>query len=134
MSRKAVVILIVVLAVAGAALVALVALAVVPGPSLTGIETYAVGDWREAGSPKIYPLYIRQRDKDRYGADFAVACSRLFRGRLPADREGDELHIWGENTQDVLWIVTYNKARDTITLTRPRTGRSHTFVRWGFPL
>lgn len=130
MSRRAVVILIVVLAVAG---VALVALAVVPGPSRTGIETYAVGDWREAGSPKIYPLYIRKRDKDRYGADFAVACPRLFRGRLPADREGEELHIWGENTRDVLWIVTYDKAKDTITLTRPQTGRSHTFLRWGFP-
>jgi hypothetical protein len=130
-SRRAVVILIVVLAVAGAALVAL---AVVPGPSLTAIETKAVGDWSETGSPKAYRLYIGQRDRDRYGAEYAVACSRLFRGWLPADREGDELHIWGENTKDVMWIVTYEEARDTITLTRPQTGQSHTFRRSGFPM
>jgi hypothetical protein len=90
-----------------------------------GIETRAVGVWQETGSAPRYRLTILRTPAGAYGHDYSVSYPRSFKVPFPAALVGDEIHIWGENTKDVVWVVNYNERTDTLILTRPGGGGLH---------
>ena len=110
---------------------AFVAVIVVPLHPTRGsvIATEAVGVWQETDSPEAYKLVIRPNP----GAASDVACTvtypRSFKVPFPASLSGNEILIWGENKKDVVWTVAYDEQTDTLTLTRPHGGESHTLKR-----
>jgi hypothetical protein len=111
--------------------IAIVAAIVLP-PRLTrasAIETKAIGLWQETDSRQAYRLEIRRGLGDQYGNDYTVTYPRSFKVPFPAALDGDEIHIWGENTKDVVWVVTYDEQNDTLTLTRPHRSDTHALKR-----
>jgi hypothetical protein len=105
----------------------LIAVVVVP-PLLnhsTTIETRAVGMWQETGPAPDYTLTIRRTADAPYGAEYSVTYPRSFKVPFPAALAGDEIHIWGEDDQDVVWVVNYKARTDTLLVTRPGGGELH---------
>jgi len=94
-----------------------------------GIEKKAIGSWRETDSDEAYQLTIApdifENDKGRY----TVSYPRSFLQPHPAGLSGDEIHIWGENGDDVVWVVKYKAANDTLIVTRKVTGERHALRR-----
>jgi hypothetical protein len=90
-----------------------------------GIETRAVGVWQETGPSPRYRLTILRTPGAPNGAEFSVTYPRSFKVPFPAALVDDEIHIWGENTQNVVWVVNYNERTDTLLLTRPGGGDLH---------
>ena len=107
-------------------IVALLA-AVIIVPSLlrrsVAIETRAVGVWQEKGaSPASSPAYRLTIDRapgGASGAGYSVTYTRTSKAAFPAVLAGDEIHVWGENTKDVVWVIDYNERTDTLLVTRP---------------
>ena len=103
-------------------IVALLA-AVIIVPSLlsqhVAIETRAVGVWQETGSPPAYRLTIERAPGGASGAGYSVTYTRASKAAFPAVLAGDEIHVWGENTKDVVWVIDYNARTDTLLVTRP---------------
>ena len=50
---------------------------------------------------------------------------RSFKGAFPAMLDGDRIIVWGENTKDVVWVITYDEGADTLLATRPTSGERH---------
>ena len=111
-------------------IVAVLAAVVIVPPLLThsvAIETRAVGVWQETGgspdasptSPPAYRLTISRTPGDAYGHDYSVTYTRTSKAPFPAVLAGDEIHVWGENTKDVVWVIDYNARTDTLLVTRP---------------
>ena len=90
-----------------------------------GIETRAVGVWQETGPAPRYRLTILRTPNGEYGHDFSVSYPRSFKVPFPAALVGDEIHVWGENTKDIVWVINYNERTDTLILTRPGGGDLH---------
>src|SRR5664280_1932704 len=122
-----------VLLIAVPVLIVLAAAVVVP-PLLNhtvAIETRAVGVWQETGpsptssptsSPASSPAYrltIERALGGANGAGYSVTYTRTSKLAFPAVLAGDEIHVWGENTQDVVWVIDYNARTDTLLVTRP---------------
>ncbi len=111
-------------------IVALLAAVVIVPPLLNRtvtIETRALGVWQETGasaapSPSPSPAYrltIIRTPGGAYGHDYSVTYTRSFKGAFPAVLAGDEIHVWGENTKDIVWVINYNARTDTLLVTRP---------------
>jgi hypothetical protein len=107
-------------------IVALMATVVVVPPLFkhsATIETRAVGVWQEKGaSPASSPAYrltIERAAGGANGAGFSVTYTRTSKAAFPAVLAGDELHVWGENSTDVVWVIDYNARTDTLLVTRP---------------
>jgi hypothetical protein len=112
------------------AALAIVAAIVVPRllhDSLIG--TKAVGVWQETDSSQAYKLAIRTNPGAASIYAYTVTYPRSLKVRFPASLSGDEIHIWGEGEGNVLWIVTYDEKTDTLTLTEPHGGETHTLKR-----
>jgi hypothetical protein len=111
---------------------ALVAAIVLP-PRLahgSAIETKVVGVWRETDSPEAHELSIALNPNPASGVWYTITYPRSFKVPFPASLEGDTITIWGENTMsDPVWRVTYDEAADTLTVTRPIGGETHTLKR-----
>jgi hypothetical protein len=99
-----------------------IVVAIVVPPRLahaSAIETKAIGVWQETDSPQAYKLVIRPDSGAASGVAYTVTYPRSFKVPFYAGLDGDEIHIWGENTGDVVWVVTYDEKNDTLTLARP---------------
>jgi hypothetical protein len=103
-------------------IVAVLAAVVIVPPLLkhsVAIETRAVGVWQETGSPPAYRLTIEQAPGGASGVGYSVTYTRTSKVAFPAVLAGDEIHVWGENNQDVVWAIDYNARTDTLLVTRP---------------
>ena len=115
-------------------IVAVLAAVVVVPPLLkhsVAIETRAVGVWQETGSSPSaspaasptssppYRLTIERAPSGTNGAVYSVTYTRTSKVPFPAVLAGDEIHVWGENTKDVVWVIDYNARTDTLLVTRP---------------
>src|SRR5664280_207729 len=111
-------------------IVLVLAAAVVVPPLLNhtvAIETKAVGVWQETGpsptsspaSARAYRLTMERAPGGANGAGYSVTYTRTSKVAFPAVLAGDEIHVWGENTQDVVWVIDYNARTDTLLVTRP---------------
>ncbi len=74
------------------------------------IAKKAVGWWQEIGTAKAFTMHVASTGPYRY----AVAYPRSFKGGIPAGRNGDKIVIWGEDTNDILWTLTYDPASDQL--------------------
>lgn len=92
------------------------------------IGTKAVGVWQETDSRQAHKLEIRRSPGSQDGADYTVTYPRSFKGPFPASLSGDEILIWGDGA-NVVWAASYDEKRDTLTLTRPNGGETHTLKR-----
>jgi hypothetical protein len=63
------------------------------------------------------------------GADYTVMCQRSFKVPYPADRDSDEIHIWGEGRGNAVWTVTCDERTDALTLARPHSSETQTLKR-----
>jgi hypothetical protein len=110
-----------------------IVLAIVVSPRLahaSAIETKAIGVWQETDSPQAYRLEICRDPGNPKGVTYAVTYPRSFKVPFSAYLSGSEIHIWGENTGDVVWVVTYDEKSDTLTLARPgEWSEQHTLKR-----
>ncbi len=61
----------------------------------------------------------RPGPRRRNGAGYSVTYTRTSKVAFPAGLAGDEIHVWGENTRDVVWVIDYNARTDTLLVTRP---------------
>jgi len=103
-------------------IVAVLAAVVIVPPLLThgvAIETRAVGVWQESGSPPAYRLTIERVPGGAGGVGYSVTYTRTSKVPFPAVLAGDEIHVWGENNRDVVWVIDYNARTDTLLVTRP---------------
>ena len=121
----------IIIAVAAAVAAALVATVLVP--RLSGpppIATKAVGVWQEIDSQQAYRLEIR-RDTRMEGTVYDIVYPRSFLPQAPfyAYLADDTIAIWGENTQDIRWVVSYDESTDTLTVTRPGGNETHRLKR-----
>ncbi|MCX6363180.1 MAG: hypothetical protein NTW58_03225 [Actinobacteria bacterium] len=110
---------------------ALVAAIVVP-PRLmhsSAIEARAVGVWQETDSSQAFKLAIHTNPGAAEGVAYTVTYPRSFKVPFPASLSGDQILIWGENTDDIMWTVAYNEKTDTLTVTRPNGSETHTLKR-----
>jgi hypothetical protein len=74
------------------------------------------GSWREIGTPEHYVLQITPGGTyDTAAEDYAIEYPRSFLVPFSAFVKDGKLLIWGENTQDVVWTVTYDRAADKLT-------------------
>jgi hypothetical protein len=109
---------------------AIVAANVVPRlPHDSPIGTKAVGLWQEIDSPQAYKLAIRTNPGAASGVAYTVTYPRSFKVPFPASLSGDEILIWGDGEGSVVWTATYDEETDTLTLTRPHGGETHTLKR-----
>jgi hypothetical protein len=95
------------------------------------IATKAVGVWQETDSPEAYKLSMASDPGQASGVWYTVTYPRSFKVPFPASLKGDTITIWGENTtmSAPVWRVTYDKAADTLTVTRPNGAEVHTLKR-----
>ena len=93
------------------------------------IETQALGVWQEQTASQ--PLHVtvsaapQQAGATRYWVSGADSTSTPFSARL----DGDKIVVWGENTDDVVWVMTSDKGADALPITRPGTGERHVLRR-----
>jgi hypothetical protein len=106
------------------------AIIVSPRPAHSSvIETRAVGIWQETDSRQAYKLSIRLDPGAASGVAYTVTYPRSFKVPFPAFLSGDEILIWGENMDDIVWTVAYSEQTDTLTVTRPNGSETHTLKR-----
>ena len=95
----------------------------------SAIETKAVGLWQETDSKRAYRLSIRLDPGAESRGAYTVTYPRSFKVPFQAFLSGDEILIWGENTDDIVWKVAYDENADTLTVSRPRGSETHTLKR-----
>jgi hypothetical protein len=109
-----------------------IATAIVVPPRLmhrSAVEKRAVGVWQEADSSQAYELAIRTNPGAAGGVAYTVTYPRSFKVPFPASLSGDEILIWGDGEGNVVWTATYDEVTDTLTLTAPQGGETHTLKR-----
>ena len=89
------------------------------------IQTKALGVWQEQTTAQPVRLTVsaagEDADETRYWVTYAPTSSKP----LPARLEGDRILVWGENTQDVRWVITYDEGADALLLARPNGSERH---------
>jgi hypothetical protein len=96
--------------------VALVACGEEPEPT---IADKVIGWWQETGTAEAFTLHIT-RDGTAAAQQYQVEYPRSFLVPFYAYLKGDKLLIWGENTTDIVWTVTYDPMTDHL-----QAGRGH---------
>jgi len=95
----------------------------------SAIETKAVGVWQETDSREAYKLVIHANPGAAEGIAYTMTYPRSFKVPFPSSLSGDEIVIWGENTDDIVWTVVYNEQTDTLTVRRPNGSETHALKR-----
>jgi len=123
MPRRVVLIPLVVVALVGlAVLAAAVWRQVDSGPA---IQTKALGVWQEQTEANPFRMTVSAAPDGSGETDFYVTYPGSFATPFPARLDGDRILVWGENTQAVVWQITYDEGADTLLVTRPSTGERH---------
>jgi hypothetical protein len=96
-----------------------------PFDSEPAITAKAVGAWQEQTTADPVRMTVsaagEQDGVPQYTVTLPVSGNPPSRARL----EGDAIVIWGENTQDVVWRITYDEGADVLLLARPDGGERH---------
>jgi hypothetical protein len=77
------------------------------------------GTWREIGTPQAYTLTLTPEQ----GGNYSVEYPRSFKVPFQARTEDGKLLVWGENTGDIVWTLSYDEASGELTA----VGRQDTF-------
>jgi hypothetical protein len=89
------------------------------------IQMNALGVWQEQTTSQPVRLTVSagggQADETTYWVTYGPSSAEP----LPARLEGDRILVWGENTQDVRWVITYDEGADAILLARPDGSERH---------
>ncbi len=99
---------------------------VAAGPT---IETQALGVWQEQTASQPLRVTVSAAPKQAGATGYWVSGANSGSTPSPARLDGDKIVVWGENTKDVVWIVTYDKGADALLITRPGTGERHVLRR-----
>jgi hypothetical protein len=118
-SRTAVVIVAVVAAALCAA--AIVLLVWRPFDDQPPIQTKALGVWQEATTANPVRMIV-SAGEDSGATRYWVTSPGTSDTPFPARLEGDRIVVWGENTEDVIWVLTYDPGADALLVVRPPTG------------
>jgi hypothetical protein len=89
------------------------------------IQTKALGVWEEQTEENPFRMTVSAAPDGSGETDFWVTYPRSFATPFPARLDGDRILVWGENTQAVVWQVTYDEGADALLVTRPSTGERH---------
>ncbi len=93
------------------------------------IETQALGVWQEQTVSQPLRVTVsaapQQPGATNYWVSGADSTSTPFSARL----DGDKIVVWGENTKDVVWVMTYDEGADALLITRPGPGERHVLRR-----
>jgi hypothetical protein len=89
------------------------------------IKTKALGVWQEQTEANPFRMTVSAAPDGSGETDFWVTYPRSFATPFPARLDGDRIVVWGENTQAVVWQVTYDEGADALLVTRPSTGERH---------
>jgi len=95
----------------------------------SAIETKAVGVWQETDSREAYKLVIHANPGAAEGIAYTMTYPRPFKWPFPASLSGNEILIWGENTDDIVWTVVYNEQTDTLAVRPPNGSETHALKR-----
>jgi hypothetical protein len=115
----------IVIAVVAVAAVAAVLLAWRPFGSEPAIAASAVGTWQEQTTADPVHMTISAAGEQDGVPQYTVTLPSSFKAPVPAHLEGDSIVVWGENTQDVVWRVTYDEGADVLLLARPDGSERH---------
>jgi hypothetical protein len=91
----------------------------------SAIQTKALGVWEEQTEARPFRMTVSAAEEDSGETDFWVTYPRSFATPFPARLDGEKILVWGENTQAVVWEITYDAGADTLLVTRPSTGERH---------
>jgi hypothetical protein len=89
------------------------------------IQAKAPGVWQEQTGSNPFRMTVSTASEGSGETDFWVTYPRSFKTPFPGKLDGEKILVWGENTQDVVWEITYDEGADTLLLTRPTTGERH---------
>ena len=81
--------------------------------------------WQEQTASRPVRLTVSAAAEQPDATSYWVTYPRSFTGAFPAKLDGDRILVWGENTKDVVWVITYDEGADTLLVTRPSTGERH---------
>ncbi len=104
--------------------------AVLVGCGHKDIGDKVVGWWREVGTAPAFKMHITPLR----GADYQVTYPRSFKVPFGAQPKGDHLDIWGENTGDVIYRITYDAQTDQLKAVHLLGGATYTLKRIMQPL
>jgi hypothetical protein len=116
---------IVIVVVAAAAVAIAVLLVWRPFDSEPAIAGKAVGTWQEQTTADPVRMTIRAAGEQDGVPQYSITLRTLFTAPVPARLDGDSIVIPGENTQDVVWRITYDEGADVLLLTRPDGSERH---------
>jgi hypothetical protein len=89
------------------------------------IQTKALGVWEEQTEADPFRMTVSAAPEGSGETDYWVTYPRSFTTPFPARLDGDRILVWGENTQAVVWEITYDEGADALLVTRPATGERH---------
>lgn len=89
------------------------------------IQTKALGVWQEQTTSQPVRLTVSAADGQTDVASYWVTYAPASATPLPARLEGDRILVWGEDAQDVRWVITYDEGADALLLTRPSGAERH---------
>ena len=89
------------------------------------IQTKALGVWEEQTEADPFRMTVSAAPEGSGETDYHVTYPGAVATPFPARLDGDRILVWGENTQAVVWEITYDEGADTLLVTRPSTGERH---------
>ena len=123
MSRTAVVTVVAVVATLG--VVVIVALVWRPFDGGPIIQGAALGVWQEATPAEPMRLTISAGGPRSGENEFWVTFASPSEPPLPARLEGDTIVVRGEDTQDVVWVISYDEGAEALLVGRPDGRERH---------
>ena len=67
--------------------------------------------WREVGTPEGYTLMLTPQQD----GDYIVEYPRSFTAPFSAQTEDGKLLVWGENTEAIVWTLSYDEGSGELT-------------------
>ena len=89
------------------------------------IETQALGVWQEATASQPVRMTVSAADQGADPAQYWVTYQGMSDVPFPARLDGDKILVWGENTQDVRWVISDDEGADVLIVSRAGGGETH---------
>jgi hypothetical protein len=89
------------------------------------IQTKALGVWQEQTATRPVRLTVSAAAEQSDASGYRVTYPHSLTEGFPAKLDGDRILMSGENTTDVVWVITYDEGADTLLVTSPSTGERH---------
>jgi hypothetical protein len=115
----------IVIVVVAAVVVAAALLVWRPFGSEPAIASQAVGAWQEQTTADPLRMTVRGAGEQDGVPRYSITLPTSFTAPVPARLEGESIVVLGENTQDVVWRITYDEGADVLLLARPDGSERH---------